>query len=269
LSASAWKKTPPLRTGAAGIIVGDEGVEYVANGDTRSHSAVVQARSHGDPASFGTSPARYGVLYQPHLMALRVGILTTSGKSSGVGMALEKAAIVDAGLALLKAEGFDALSLRKIADALGVQTPALYWHVKNRAELYGLMAEHMLHEAIDHVDETLDGRAWLAAFGRSIHHVHMRRRDAARLVSSVMPTQVMERELLRHIVDRLVAGGMSRGDAVVAHSAVLSLTLGWSLFESNAQVAALMRESMDLEASFHASLDALIDGLFARAGQAG
>jgi TetR/AcrR family tetracycline transcriptional repressor len=183
-------------------------------------------------------------------------------------MALEKEAIVGAGLALLQAEGFVGLSLRKIADALGVQTPALYWHVRNRAELYGLMSEHMLHEAIDGVDDALSGRAWLLAFGRSIHAVHMRRRDAAQLASSVMPSQVMERELLRHIVDRLEAGGMSRANAVVAHSAVLSLTLGWSLFESNAQVVALMRESMDVSASFDASLEALIEGLFARAARA-
>jgi TetR/AcrR family tetracycline transcriptional repressor len=179
-------------------------------------------------------------------------------------MALEKEAIVGAGLVLLQAEGFEALSLRKIADALGVQTPALYWHVKNRAELYGLMSEHMLHEAIDNVDDALDGQAWLLAFGRSIHDVHMRRRDAAMLVSSVMPSQVMERELLRHIVARLVAGGMTTADAVIAHSAVLSLTLGWSLFESNAQVVALMQESMDVDAGFTASLEALVDGLFAR-----
>ena len=178
-------------------------------------------------------------------------------------MALEKEAIVGAGLVLLQAEGFEALSLRKIADALGVQTPALYWHVKNRAELYGLMSEHMLHEAINNVDDRLDGRAWLLAFGRSIHDVHMRRRDAARLVSSVMTSQVMENELLRRIVDRLVAGGMTTADAMVAHSAVLSLTLGWSLFESNAQVVALMEESMDVAASFDASLEALIAGLFA------
>jgi len=178
-------------------------------------------------------------------------------------MALEPRAIVDTGLNILQEEGFAALSLRKIADALGVQTPALYWHVKNRAELYGLMSQHMLREALDAVDDDLGARDWLLEFGRSIHRVHTRRRDAASLVSSVMPSQVLRNDLLGPIVRRLVAAGMSPSDAFVAYSAVLSLTLGWSLFESNAQIAALMRESMDVEVGFNAGLEALIDGLFA------
>ena len=179
-------------------------------------------------------------------------------------MALEQQAIVAAGLAILEAEGFEALSLRKIADALGVQTPALYWHVKNRAELYGLMAEHMFREAIDAVDPSLAGRDWLLAFGRSLHATHCRRRDAASLVSSVMPSPTLRQELLAMVVAQLGRGGMDRETASIAQSAIMSLTLGWSLFESNAEVRALMSQTMDLARGFEVSLEALVDGLFAK-----
>jgi TetR/AcrR family tetracycline transcriptional repressor len=179
-------------------------------------------------------------------------------------MALEREAIVEAGLAILQDEGFEALSLRKIADALGVQTPALYWHVDSRAALYGLMAEHMFREAGAGVDPTLGARDWLVAFGRSLHAVHSRRRDAASLVSSVIPSQTMRSELLAKAIDRLTAAGLSRSDAFVAHSAVLSLTLGWSLFEANGAVQELMSEAIDVAAGFDVSLEALVEGLFAR-----
>jgi len=183
-------------------------------------------------------------------------------------MALEQEAIVEAGLSILQDEGFEALSLRKIADALGVQTPALYWHVDSRAALYGLMAEHMFREAVAETDPALGAREWLVAFGRSLHAVHMRRRDAASLVSSVMPSQAMRSELLVQTVDRLEAAGLTRSEAFVAHSAVLSLTLGWSLFESNAAVQDVMSEVIDVEAGFDASLAALVDGLFAQRREA-
>ena len=179
-------------------------------------------------------------------------------------MALEQRAIVETGLAILQAEGFGALSLRKIADALGVQTPALYWHVENRAELYGLMAEHMFREAIEAVDPALSGREWLLAFGRSLHATHCRRRDAASLVSAVMPSPTLRRELLGVVVAQLARGGMDPEMASIAQSAIMSLTLGWSLFESNAEVRAVMGQTMDLAAGFDTSLEALVNGLFAR-----
>jgi TetR/AcrR family tetracycline transcriptional repressor len=184
-------------------------------------------------------------------------------------MALEQIAIVEAGLAILQEDGFEALSLRKIADALGVKTPALYWHVDSRAALYGLMAEHMFREAAAVVDPTLGAQDWLIAFGRSLHAVHMRRRDAASLVSSVIPSQAMRSELLVQTIDRLEAAGLSRSDAFVAQSAVLSLALGWSLFESNAAVQEVMSEAIDVPAGFDASLDALVGGLFARRRRSG
>ena len=64
---------------------------------------------------------------------------------------LRAATIREVSLEILQQDGFDALSLRKIADCLGVQTPALYWYVKNRAELYGLMAEAILLLALSAV----------------------------------------------------------------------------------------------------------------------
>lgn len=39
--------------------------------------------------------------------------------------------------------GLDALSMRKLADRLGVQSPALYWHFRNKQELLEAMAERI------------------------------------------------------------------------------------------------------------------------------
>jgi TetR/AcrR family transcriptional regulator, tetracycline repressor protein len=46
--------------------------------------------------------------------------------------ALTKAAIVQAALDLLDEAGTDGLTLRALASRLGVQAPALYWHVASK-----------------------------------------------------------------------------------------------------------------------------------------
>jgi len=48
---------------------------------------------------------------------------------------VDKIAIVEQARVLIEAEGVDALSLTKLASALGVKAPSLYRYVKNKAEL--------------------------------------------------------------------------------------------------------------------------------------
>jgi AcrR family transcriptional regulator len=53
--------------------------------------------------------------------------------------ALSRAAIVEAGLDILRTEGFDALSMRRIAQALDTGPASLYVYVANREELHALL----------------------------------------------------------------------------------------------------------------------------------
>lgn len=54
---------------------------------------------------------------------------------------LNPGVITRAALALLDEVGLAELSTRRLAARLGVQSPTLYWHVKNKAELLDLVAE--------------------------------------------------------------------------------------------------------------------------------
>ncbi|QSB05771.1 TetR/AcrR family transcriptional regulator [Natronoglycomyces albus] len=49
--------------------------------------------------------------------------------------------IVEAGIDIADAEGLEALSMRKVAEALGVATMSLYSHVPSKAELIDLMVD--------------------------------------------------------------------------------------------------------------------------------
>jgi AcrR family transcriptional regulator len=59
-------------------------------------------------------------------------------------MALTRGQIIDAALDILRSYGLADLSMRRLARDLGVQPGALYWHVKNKQELLGVLAERIL-----------------------------------------------------------------------------------------------------------------------------
>ncbi len=60
--------------------------------------------------------------------------------------ALTRAAIADAALALIDAEGLEALSMRRLGAALGVEAMALYHHFASKGELLDAVQERLLDE---------------------------------------------------------------------------------------------------------------------------
>ena len=57
-----------------------------------------------------------------------------------------------------------------------------------------------------------------------------------------------------------MAGGLDSRRAIQAHSALQSFTLGWTLFQGNQTVDALMHELMDVDEGFEAGLAAIAAG---------
>jgi len=60
---------------------------------------------------------------------------------------LTREAIAEAALALIDAEGLEALSMRKLGAALGVEAMALYHHFRNKGELLDAVMERLIDEA--------------------------------------------------------------------------------------------------------------------------
>ena len=102
-------------------------------------------------------------------------------------MRLEREKVIQVALALLDEVGLDGLTVRRLAERLGVQNPALYWHFKNKQELLNRMAEVMLAEAFTGLDQSLPPEAWaawLADVARRLRHALLSYRDGARLMAA-------------------------------------------------------------------------------------
>lgn len=91
-------------------------------------------------------------------------------------MALSRAAIVEAAAGILDVYGLADLSMRRVADALGVQAGALYYHVPNKQSLLSAIADDILG-ALGPA-ESLE--AWAGQYRSAL----LARRDGAELVAS-------------------------------------------------------------------------------------
>jgi TetR/AcrR family tetracycline transcriptional repressor len=59
---------------------------------------------------------------------------------------LTKSAVVEQALTLADDEGPEALTIRRLAEALGVTPMAIYWHFKNKEQLVTAVANHVMSE---------------------------------------------------------------------------------------------------------------------------
>src|SRR4029453_8191950 len=74
--------------------------------------------------------------------------------------------VVSAAIALADAEGLGALSMRRVAEAVGVSPMSLYTYVPSKAELVDLMFDRALGASADPDDSVVGWRAKLTFIAR-------------------------------------------------------------------------------------------------------
>ncbi|MEU3769481.1 TetR/AcrR family transcriptional regulator C-terminal domain-containing protein [Amycolatopsis keratiniphila] len=99
---------------------------------------------------------------------------------------LDLAKITEAAVELLDDAGLTELTTRRLAAKLGVSSPTLYWHVKDKAELLDLVAEAICADAFE-IDRSLPWRDQLASGLRQFRALLLRHRDAAALLRERPP----------------------------------------------------------------------------------
>ncbi|NMN07066.1 MULTISPECIES: TetR family transcriptional regulator [unclassified Novosphingobium] len=176
--------------------------------------------------------------------------------------ALDRQRLVAAAFAVLEDEGLEKLSMRSLAARLGVQAPALYWHIGDKAELLGMMAAEIYAAAYSAVPNAPDWQAWLIAFGTALRASLAGRRDGPRLCALAYPTApTAPADHARHIAAPLVDLGLDQNQALAFQAAVIAFTLGWATFEANGPMRAFLQGMMDFEGNFAGGLGALVRGL--------
>jgi TetR/AcrR family transcriptional regulator, tetracycline repressor protein len=97
---------------------------------------------------------------------------------------LTRPTIIHTALGLLDEVGLEGLTVRRLAAALGVQSPALYWHFRSKQQLLDQMADQIIQAAgmgPPHQGESWQD--WLARRARAYRRSLLAHRDGARLVA--------------------------------------------------------------------------------------
>ncbi|MFD0890472.1 TetR/AcrR family transcriptional regulator C-terminal domain-containing protein [Streptosporangium algeriense] len=149
-------------------------------------------------------------------------------------MKITTAEIARTSLRLLNEVGLDGLTMRLVARELGVQAPALYWHVKNKQELLDVMTGIVLAESAEGLE--LPGREtpwdeWLADRLRLLRRAMLRYRDGARMMAGTHVTDPAIFRMTELALRTLGEAGFTLDVAARAFPTLLHYTIGFTIEE--------------------------------------
>ena len=128
---------------------------------------------------------------------------------------LDRAQIVRAALALLDEVGLDDLTMRRLAEKLGVKAASLYRHVRHKEELLVLLADEISGE-IPVVEPRGSWKEQLVEMARNVRRGLLAHRDGARLLASTAPSGPQRLRHIEAVLRTLRSAGLSGGDAARA-----------------------------------------------------
>lgn len=140
---------------------------------------------------------------------------------------MNRRTITETALDLLDEDGLDALSMRKLATRLGVKSPALYWHFKNKHALLDEMARLLLtSQSPGNPDQAQGWDTWLVRFATDRRKTLLSRRDGARLVVGSRGTEETLTQLDTAIA-ALIEQGFTAVQALRGLMAINAFVLGF------------------------------------------
>ncbi|MFT0548604.1 TetR/AcrR family transcriptional regulator C-terminal domain-containing protein [Allopusillimonas ginsengisoli] len=211
-------------------------------------------------------------------------------------MKIQLETVITTALNLLDEVGVEGLTMRKLADALGVKAASLYWHFTNKQALMDAMADALMEDvARKDLGRLSASSTWKAAVSTTAHEIRralLSRRDGARVYAG---TYVVTDNVLR-VAEALIAPLRGAGAStrlaswgafsilyyvmgfvieeqplVDPNTTPLAVTSHQGVFEALAakaypHVFAATSDllSSDFDARFHMGLDLLITGLDVR-----
>jgi AcrR family transcriptional regulator len=163
--------------------------------------------------------------------ALRKPAASISQAESRPRPSLDRQRILEAALALIDAHGLEALSMRKLGAALGVEAMALYYHVPNKAALLDGLAELVLDQLempspAELEAANLDWADFIRVAARSYRDLGRAHPNLFALLATVGFTNPATIRPAEVVLDVLVRAGLDLSSAFVAFVTLKSYVAG-------------------------------------------
>jgi TetR/AcrR family tetracycline transcriptional repressor len=179
-----------------------------------------------------------------------------SKNSSREPLDIEK--IVQAALDLLNEVGLQQLTTRRLAEALGIRSASLYWHVRDKAELLQLLAEDICGK-LRLPDPSLPWQEQVLSFAWEYRATLLSIRDSAEVLLETPPLMPKRLLLMESMFKVLVNAGFPPKEIVMAsmqmNDYVLSFVKNEMLMSNMAQSQGIStQEAMSSSKNFFNSL---------------
>lgn len=124
---------------------------------------------------------------------------------------LNRQAVVDAALELLAESGIDGLSMRALADRLGVKAASLYWHVRDKQQVLELLAEALL-DRVSVTSKSTDWREPVRGACAQLAELLADEATAGTVILAALPV-IQRSRLAEHLTEVLAAAGLPEAGA--------------------------------------------------------
>jgi AcrR family transcriptional regulator len=142
--------------------------------------------------------------------------------------ALTRAAVIEAALDLIDAEGLSALNLRKLATRLGVSAMTPYSYFSDKADLLNAMTGHALEPLRADPDSAAPWDQQVESAMTGMHHALAQHPGAVELIMAQSDTQLLDafRQRLIAVLER---AGLSRDQSADTLRSLTSYLLGYAI----------------------------------------
>lgn len=172
---------------------------------------------------------------------------------------IDKAQIVSEALDLLKETSLAGVTMRELADRLGIRAASLYWHFPNKAALISAMAEELFIKAIENAPDADTWQDWMRGVGRAVWHNLIGYPDSGLLVMASNPSDEQFGRMSQIVREKLSGFDIDLEDGFRLHSGIQALITGWITF-AHSPYNQQLEVAVDIEKSAMDTLDAMIDG---------
>lgn len=176
---------------------------------------------------------------------------------------LNEEMILTEAIALLRDEGLDEVTLRKLAVRLGVEAPSLYRHIGGKPQLLALVTLRLFRMQIDSIGTCTSWQEWLTKFGHVLWETQVSIEDCARLVLTTRFEPHQFDTMAGWVADALDKYGIEQGTALEMQLAVQAVVLGLAGSASGPNGQYLC-QIIPFSAIAKHALDALVAGWEAR-----
>ena len=183
---------------------------------------------------------------------------------------LTRGQIVDAAIAVVRAGGYEQMTIRSLADVLGVAPMSLYRHVKDKDDLLDDVVDRLLARAWRPTTGAEDWRAWTAEAAERLRRFLVAQPVALHVYLThpvVSPAAIVRMDAMMEV---LRSRGVTEEAARRAYAALHTYTVGFAALEASraawqpdaeADQTAIQLASYTTPTQFAVGLGYLIQGI--------